>query len=166
MITVRNADMALSLSARASTADLQPGMIVVFVVSAASGDQPKVRKATNLEIADVTIPKGIVDFIVDDSEAVDFTINTVTQALTEVSNVIPINSQVNVWMGKLVIAYTAANLSATLAPATVREATKVAFDADTAFPREYLAGQTDGGQIPMGIVYRVDGPEVTLLITV
>lgn len=166
MITVRNADTVQSVSARASTADLQPGMIVAFVQGTASGEQPKVRKATAAEIIDATVMKGVVDFIPDNNEFVDFDVNTVTGGLTAKSDVIPVDSQVNVWMGPcLVIAYSDDVLPSGLKSATVREASKVGFDGDTAFPGVYASGATDGLQSAKGMVYRVDGPEVTLIVS-
>jgi hypothetical protein len=172
MITIRNADTTLSLSARTATADLIAGMIVAFVQSTASGDQPKVRKATIAEISDPTVVKGIVDFIVDDSLAVDFDISLIDQSLSPTVNihnanmVIPLNAQVNVWLGKVVIAYHSSNLPAALKSGTVREGMKLSFAGGTNLPALYASGGVDGSQTPVGMVYRVDGPEVTMLITI
>jgi hypothetical protein len=166
MITVRNADNAHSIAARAGAAGLRPGMVVKFAQGAASGDQPTVVKAVAADMSDATVLKGIVDFVQHDSQFVDFTVNQVTQVLTAVDDTIANGEQVNVWMGKIVIAYHDADLPTLLKSATVRESAKVAFDADTSFPAEYLTGQTDGRQVATGMVYRVDGPEVTLLLNV
>jgi hypothetical protein len=165
MITIRNAKTAQSVSARASTADLKPGMIVAFVAGAANGDQPKVRKATIAEIADATVLKGIVDYIPADSDAVDFTIVPATQVLTPVDDTIPLDAQVNVWFNKPIVAYHESKLPAGLKPTTQREGTKVAFDGDTALPAAYNAGGADGTQVIMGMVYRNDGPEMTIVFT-
>lgn len=164
MITIRNEDKALSLSARASTADLVSGMVVVAVQGAASGDQPKVRKATAAELADVKVQKFIVEYDAPDSNEVDFDINVVTQGLTPIAKTIPQNAQVNIWMGTLVIAYHETLLPAGFKAANAREAAQVAFDGDTNLPAAYNAAGSDGTQIVSGLVYRVDGPEVTLVV--
>lgn len=173
MFTVRNSDHALSLSARTATADLKAGMIVAFVqnTSTVAGEQPLVRKATLAEITDPTIQKGLVDFIVEDSLAVDFDISLVDQTLSPTTNahnatpVIPLGSQVNVWMGKLVVSYHSADLPAALLPTAVREGARVAFNNTTNLPAIYNSGGADGSQTPVGIVYRIDGPEVSMLVT-
>ena len=165
MITIRNEDKALSLSARASTADLVSGMIVVAVQGAASGDQPKVRKATAAEIKDVKVQKFIVEYDAPDSTEVDFNINTVTQGLTPIAKTIPLNAQVNIWMGTVVIAYHESLLPAGFKAADAREASPVVFDSDTNLPAAYSAGgSTDATDTVEGFVYRVDGPEVTLVV--
>lgn len=166
MITVRNPSAALSVSARTAAATaFVPGMIVKFAQGTASGDQPTVVAPLAADMSDAKVLKGIVDFVTADSQDVDFTINPATQALTLLSEVIPAGSQVNVWMGKIVIAYNNANLPAALQGGTVREATTVTFSNATQLPAVYNAAGTDGSQVVVGMVYRVDGPEVTMIIT-
>jgi hypothetical protein len=162
MITIANSTLALPFSARVSTTDVKPGMIVTFIQGTASGEQPQVRKATLAEIQDATVPKGIVEYFKPDSTDVDFDVDPATQALTLEDTTIPQNAQVTVWMGKPVVTYYGAVLAADLAPATVREATKVGFDADTNFPAAYLGSATDGREICTGFIYRVDGPAITI----
>lgn len=164
MITIRNADLAQSVSARASTADLTPGMVVAFVQGDASGDQPKVRKATTAELTDATVQKGIVDFIQPDSQDVDFNYNVVSQALTPIAKTIPQGAQVNVWFGTLVIAYHDSLLPAGLKSTTIRETAKVAFDSTTALPAVYNGAGANGTNGYVGMVYRVDPVEVTLVV--
>lgn len=164
MITIRNEDKALSLSARASTNDLQSGMVVVAVPGTASGDQPKVRKATAAEIADTKVQKFIVEYDAPDSQEVDFDINVQTQGLTALTKLIPQDAQVNIWMGTVVIAYHDSVLPVGFKSTDAREADKVSFDGDTALPAAYNNAGADGTQIVVGLVYRVDGPEVTLVV--
>lgn len=165
MITIRNEDKALSLSARTGEANLVPGMVVKLAQGVASGDQPKVIKCVAADLTDVTVQKFIVDYTEKDSNDVDFTLDPVTQLLTPIAKTIPLNAQVNIWYGTVVIAYHESLLPAGFKAANVRESAKVAFDADTAFPGPYASGATDGLQSAKGFCYRVDGPEVTFSIT-
>jgi len=162
MITARNVMLSLPLSARTATADLKTGMVVKFVQSAASGDQPLVAKATAADLVDPTVLKGVVDFIQPDSQYVEFSLDTTTLTITPLAESIPQGAQVNVWTVKPVIAYHASKLDASLSPATIREGAVVAIDGDTSLPALYSAGATDGRQKAVGTVYRVDGPEVTI----
>lgn len=170
MITIRNEDKALSLSARASTADLVTGMLVVMVQAAASGDQPLVRKATEAEMENPAIRKFIVEYDYPDSQDVDFEINTVTQALTPIAKLIPEGAQVNVWTGDLVIAYHESAIPTTLE--ATREGTAFGFDQATNLPAvvadsDLTTFPDTGGAatvVPIGIKYRIDGPEHTFLM--
>lgn len=159
MITIRNRDVAIGLSARASTADLTPGMIVVMVGGDASGDQPKVRKATAGELADSLVQKFIVDWAPDDSTDVDFTVDPATGDLTAESQVIPADTQVTVFMGTLVIAYHEDVLPATLV--ATREPVRVGFDSATNLPSIAADAELD-----CGFKYRIDGPEHTFVINI
>lgn len=165
MITLRNTDLATSVSARAADATLVPGMVVKLVQGAASGDQPKVSKASAADLADATIQKGIVDFIQPDSQAVDFTYDVNSQGLTPIAQTIPAGAQVNVWIGKMVIAYHDSLLPAGLLSTAVREASKVAFDSTTSMPGVYNAAGANGLNVFVGTVYRVDPKEVTMIVT-
>lgn len=167
MITVRNAETCQSVSARAGQANLKPGMVVKFAAGAASGDQPTVVAVTaaDLDAATAgTITLGIVDYVQPDSLDTDFTIDPATQVLTPVAKTIPNGAQVNVWMNKPIIGYHKDDLDASLDPATVREPQKVAFLVANGMPAAFNAAAVDtGAENYMGFVYRVDGPEVTLL---
>lgn len=167
MITVRNQSVALSVSARTAAATaFVPGMIVKFAQGPASGEQPTVVAPLAADMSDAKVLKGIVDFVTADSQDVDFTLNPATQALVLLSEVIPAGSQVNVWLGKLVIAYNEANLPAGFKAANVREGTtQITFSNTTQLPAPFNGAGTDGTQIVVGAVYRVDGPEVTMIIT-
>lgn len=168
MITVRNRDTALSLSARAG-AVLKPGQVVKFAAGAASGDQPTVVAVTAADLdaaAAGTLTIGIVDYVQPDSQDVDFDVNVVTQGLTAQAKTIPSGAQCNVWTNKPVIAYHSSVLDASLAPATVREPQKVAFLVSNGLPAAHNAAAVDtGAENYMGFVYRVDGPEVTIVFT-
>lgn len=166
MITVRNQSVALSVSARTGAATtLKAGMVVKFAQGAASGDQPTVVPVVAADLSDPKVVKGIVDYITPDSQDVDFDVTTATLALSPIAVVIPAGAQVNVWLGKLVIAYHESLLPAGFKAANARESDKVSFDADTGLPAAYNAAGADGTQTPVGMVYRVDGPEVTFIIT-
>jgi hypothetical protein len=160
MITVRDRSAAISFSARTGEAGLVAGMLVKFVAGSASGEQPKVVKATGADMADATVKKGIVDYIQPDSLDVDFDINVVTQALTAQAKTIPLNAQVNVWMGTIVLGYHESLLPATLKPAVVREPAVVGFDGATNLPALAVDAEIDNG-----FVYRIDGPEVTMVFS-
>lgn len=165
MITVRNQDQALSLTARAGAAGLKPGMLVKLAQGAASGDQPTVVAVSAADIADVTVKKFIVDYIPSDSQHVDFDIAPATQVLTALDTSIPNGAQVNIWSGTVVIAYHDSLLPTGFKAADVRESAKLAFDADTDLPAAYNAAGTDGTEVCVGYVYRVDAPEVTFVVT-
>lgn len=170
MIVIRNQDQALSLSARAETADLQSGMLVVMVEAANAGDQPLVRKATQGEMTNPAVRKFIVDYDAEDSQEVDFTIDPVTQALTPITKVIPIDAQVTAWTGDLVIAYHEAVLPASVE--AIREGTAAGFDSATNFP--CVVADADSPTFPdtggtatvvhPALKYRIDGPEHTFLV--
>jgi hypothetical protein len=170
MITIRNEDKALSLSVRAATDDLTTGMLVVMVQSAAAGDQPLVRKATGAEMINPAIRKFIVEYDAPDSNEVDFDIDVVTQDLVAIAKPIPVGAQVNVWTGDLVIAYHESAIPASLR--ATREATAFGFDATTNLPSVTADAESTtfpdaGGTptvIPIGIKYRIDGPEHTFLV--
>ena len=166
MITVRNADLALPVSARTGAADMKPGMLVKFAAGAASGDQPTVVRAVAADIDSWkagALTLGIVDYNKQDSQDVDFDVNVAAQTLTAQDNTIPQDAQVVVWLGKPVIAYHSSMLEASLAPATVREPQAVAFLASTSKPTAYNGAATNTGEENyVGFVYRVDGPEVTI----
>lgn len=166
LFTIRNRDHALALAARASTADLKTGMVVVFVQGGASGDQPQVRKATGAELADATVQKGIVWYRAKEDDAdIDFTWDPATNSMTvKAAALIPLNAQVTVLTGKVIVAYHKSLLPAGLLPGTVRETAKIAFDSATNFPGVYNAGGANGLQIAVGSVFRIDGPEVTMVV--
>jgi hypothetical protein len=164
MITIRNEDKALSLSARAGVV-LTPGQVVKLAPGTASGDQPTVVLATIADLSDVTVQKFIVDYVQPDSLDVDFDINPSTQALTPIAKTIPSGAQCNIWYGTVVVAYHETLLPAGFKAANAREADKAAFDGDTGLPGKYASGAVDGLQAAKGFVYRVDGPEVTFSFT-
>lgn len=165
MITVRNEDTANSVSARAGAASLKAGMLVVLAQGAASGDQPTCVKATAADIADQTVRKFIVDYEQKDSLDVDFDIDVTDSSLTVEAKTIPNGAQVNLWYGDIVIAYHESLLPTGAKAADLREGTqKIGWDADTGLPAKYNSAGTKGEKVALGVVYRIDGPEVTMLV--
>lgn len=157
MITIKKQDNAVKLSARASTTDLVSGMAVVMVQGAAAGDQPVVRRATALELADATVRKFIVSWDEPDSNDVDFTIDPATSGLTAIAKTIPQDAQVVCYTGNIEIAYHEAVLPSSVE--TLREGNAMGFDAATSLP-----SVAADAELVCGLKYRIDGPEHVFLI--
>lgn len=165
MLTVRDYRLAQSLTARAKTgASLKPGMVVVMEQGASSQDPPVVSKATVEDIGDATVQKFIVDYLQPDSLDVDFTWDPSTYGLTPENVVIPDEAQVNIWSGKIVVGYHDSALPTALQSANAVVADKVGFSTATGFPAKYDAAGAAGEDTYFGYVYRVDGPEVTMVL--
>lgn len=171
MITVRNTDDARSLTVRAGEA-LEVGMLVKLAQGAAAGAPPAVVKALQADLADPTVMVGVVDFIVDDSEAVDYLIHSSDETVMDLNSgadatfKIPANAQCNVWWNQPEVGFdihstAIADLSTVREPAAVTvdaltsKITLVTFDATTGAPNEEV----------LGLVYRNEGPEITVILT-
>ena len=171
MITIRNPTYCHSRTAIAGEA-MKVGMVVKLVQADAIGDPCKVMKAAAADLGDPTIVKGLVYYRPDTDEAVDYTVNPATGVLTlntgaDNTTDIPSGAMVTFWHGKPVVGFDQHSVDAThIADVkTVREGTKVAFDGDTSLLATYLAGQTDGREDFMGVVYQNDGVEITVIFT-
>lgn len=167
MITVRNTDAARSLTVRADE-PLEVGMFVKLVQGSASGAPPKVRKALKADLADAATMVGMVDFIQDNSEAVDYNFNEVGTALTlntgaDGTMAIPLNAQCNVWWNQPEIGFDIYS-TAFADLSTIREPTAVTIDDATS--KVALMTAVDPAVDPtLGFVYRNEGPEITLILT-
>lgn len=176
MITVRNKDLAFPISAvhGGGGAVFKPGMLVKLAQGAAAGSLPKaVPFATAAEVADVTVPKGIITYIPRDSQTTDFAYDVVAQKLgAPVDDTIPATNEVGqptlvtVWQGAPVFGVYKNKFDAALVFATLREPTKMGFKFQSATTgallAAYASGNTDGSQTYVGYVLRVDGPEATI----
>jgi hypothetical protein len=162
MITIRNQDLALPFTAVAGEAGLKPGMCVKFVQGTATGDVPKVMKAAAADLDDAKVKKGIVHWVPEDSQSVDFDINVANSTLGAVAVTIPEGAQVTVFTGRPVIAYHSSALDSSITFASLREGAQIGFDGTTGLPGLHAAGETDGRENYVGWVYRMDGVEATI----
>lgn len=156
MIVIRNRDHSLALTARAGEAGLKQGMVVKFDGVTANGT-PKVVKASDADLADATVQKGIVWYREKDSLTADFEYDPATLTLTPLDMEIPEDAQVAVFTGKMVVAYHTSVLPSALVNAPALS--KVSFDGTTGFPTLV----TDAEPV-FGFVERKDGPEITMVL--
>jgi hypothetical protein len=161
MITIRNRDVALALSARAGVAGLVPGQAVKLANGAAVGDQPTCVLPTTLDYSSNVEQLFIVDWYDQDSQFTDFntTFPDARTPFTAVPVTIPLNAQVTLYMGTIVVGYAASRLPASLR--AVRESTPMGFDFATHMPAIVADSERR-----VGFVYRIDGAaaETTLVI--
>jgi hypothetical protein len=154
---------------------------VKLVQGTARGEQPRVQKVTTADLDALTAGTfqgimGIVDWSPSDSLAVDFRTaggpSATLAGYAVESDVMPYDAadiakcaQVNVWFNKPVIAFYSNKLDASLAPTVAREADVAGFIVGTGLIAKYNSGAVTGEENPLGVVYRVDGPEVTVIFT-
>ena len=170
MITIRNPKECQSLTVIADSA-LVVGQLVKLVQAAASGDPCEVADiSVAADYKDATLELGIVYFVPDDDEAVDFVIDPNDGSLTvntDPDNVTDIaaGEHCTFWFDKPIVAYTdngfTADGGATIA-LTTREGAKIAFNTTDNLLDIHDAADTDVSDVYMGIVYRNDGAELTV----
>jgi len=152
-------------------AALKVGQLVKLVQGTATGEPPQVTAATTGDYKDDTIVKGIVYFVPDDDEAVDWiidpndsslTVNTGADNTTDIAS----GSLCTFWFDKPIVGFTvdslSADASATIA-ITAREGVKIAFNTNDHLIDVYNAASTDVVDTYRGTVYRNEGAEVTVL---
>lgn len=173
MIHVRNPTDARAETVVASEA-LEVGQLVAVIQGTAKGEPVQVRAATVADIQDDTVVKGIVDYIPDNDLAVDFIIDPTAAGSsgflalnTEDDNTtdIPSGAACVMWHGRPVVAFDANSVDAALDLGAIREGAKLAFDGDSAKLAAYNGGGVDGTEVFMGVLYRHEGPEITVLFT-
>ena len=169
MITIRNPKECQSLTVIADAA-LVVGQLVKLVQAAAIGDPCEVASPDVADYKDATVEKGIVYFVPDDDEAVDFivdpndgslTVNTGSDNVT----VIPAGAHCTFWFGRPIVGYTANGFTTeagAIIALTTREGTKIAFNTTDHLIDTYDAADTDDTDVYQGIVYRNDGAELTI----
>jgi hypothetical protein len=169
MITIRNPTECQSLTVIAD-AQLVVGQLVKLIQAAASGDPCEVASPQVADYKDATLEKGIVYFVKDDDEAVDYIVDPNDGSLTvntgaDGTRVIPAGAACSFWFDKPIIAYTAADFTAdagaTIA-VTTREGAKIAFNTSDHLLDTYDAADVDGSDVYQGVVYRNDGAELTV----
>lgn len=170
MITIRNPKQCQSLTVIADSA-LVNGQLVKLVQAAASGDPCEVADITVVaDYKDATLELGIVYFVPDDDEAVDFVVDPNDGSLTvntDADNVTAIaaGDHCTFWFDKPIVAYTDAGFTAdagsTLA-LTTREGTKIAFNTSDNLLDTYDGADVNVSDVYMGTVYRNDGAELTV----
>lgn len=171
MITIRNPKQCQSLTVVAGAA-LKVGQLVKLVQGTAAGEPPQVIAPIAADYKDETLQLGIVYFVPDDDEAVDFivdpndgslTVNTGADGVTDIAS----GSLCTFWFDKPIVGVTAdglsADASATIA-ITSREGVKVAFNTNDHLPDVYGA-TLDVNDTFMGTVYQNDGAELTILFS-
>lgn len=172
MITIRNPKKCQSLTVVAM-ADLTVGQLVKLVQADASGDPAGVNDPIAADYKDATIEKGIVYFVPDDDEAVDFvvdpndnslTVNAGTDGVTAIST----GDLCTFWFDKPIVGYHSSGFTtdagATIAT-TTREGAKIAFNTADHLIDIYDAADTDGSDTYMGTVISNDGAELTILFS-
>lgn len=172
MITIRNPKECQSVTVLAGE-DLVVGQLVKLVQAAASGDPCAVVSPLVADYKDATVELGIVYFVPDNDEAVDFIVDPNDNSL--VVNIggdnvteIPSGSHCTFWFDKPIVAYTdngfTGEAGATIA-LTTREGTKIAFNTTDHLIDTYDAADTDDTDVYMGTVYANDGAELTILFS-
>ena len=170
MITIRNPDACQSRTVIAGEA-MTVGQVVYLAQAATKGDPCKVMLAGATELGDPTVVKGVVAFVPDDSEAVDFTISTdgldtlTVNAGSDGTTAIALGALCTFWYDKPVIGFHSSAVDAALDFAVIREGGKVAFDGDSSKLADYNAGGVDGTEDFMGVVYQHEGAEITVAFT-
>jgi hypothetical protein len=168
MIHVRNPLKATAFSVFAGE-ELVPGMVVKFAQNA-QGLEPLVVRAVEADMDDDTVIKGVVNFVPDDSLAVDYILDPTQSSLTlntgaDGMNTIPLDAQCVIWVNRPVIGFDEHSVDVLLDLDTAREGDKVAFNSATAL----LAPLVDTGTDPnrdvfVGTIYRNEGPEITVIL--
>lgn len=170
MITIRNPKQCQSLTVVAGAA-LKVGQLVKLVQGTASGEPPQVTTPAAADYKDADVFLGVVYYVPDDDEAVDFVIDTNDSSLTvntDADNTTDIASgeECTFWFDKPIIGFTedslSADASATIA-ITDREGAAVCFNTNDALLD--LAGATlDVNDVTQGMIYRNEGAELTVLL--
>jgi hypothetical protein len=169
MITIRNPRDARAVTVIAAV-DLRVGEVALLVQGDSAGEPPKVRKASAAELADATLIKGVVDFIVDNDEAVDFTRDPASVGSLALNTgddntvIIPAGSACVIWHGHPIIGFHSSAVDASLDFATAREGLRVAFSSVSSRLVAYNGAGDDGADVYMGTVYQNEGPELTVML--
>jgi hypothetical protein len=161
MITIRNKDAAVGISARTGVAGLIPGQLVKLNAAVAAGANPLVVAPVALDYSGTTL-LGIVDWYPQDSQDVDFN-TTFTNGQTPLSpvagnNSIPLDAQVTVWFGHVIVGYSKDVLPTTLK--AVAAGTACGFDLATHLP----AVSGDSERVNSVMVRNELGAEFTILV--
>lgn len=172
MITIRNPKECQSLTVVAGE-DLVVGQLVKLVQATASGDPCEVVAPVAADYKDSTVELGIVYFVPDNDEAVDFTVDPSDNTLTVNAgsdNVTDIadGSHCTFWFDKPIIGYTDNGFTTdagTTIALTTREGTKIAFNTADHLIDVYDSADADGSDTYMGVVYSNDGAELTILFS-
>lgn len=172
MITIRNPKKCQSLTVVAME-ELVVGQLVKLVQADASGDPAGVTSPQSADYEDTTVEKGIVYFVPDDDEAVDFivdpndgslTVNTGTDGVLT----IPDGSLCTFWFDKPIVGYHSSSFTGegdSVLATTTREGTKIAFNRADHLPDTYDVSDTDGSDVYHGVVWTNDGAELTILFS-
>jgi hypothetical protein len=173
MITPRNVDTAQSVTARvASGQSLKPGQLVKLTQGSAKGEQPTVTAVSTADLDDLSSGKqlvGVVDYITPLETDVDFQSTDPVSKLSDatmVDTTIPAGALVNVWFNKPILGLHSSLIDATYF-ANVREGDRVGYHAANKNYKAFDAtgAATSGEENLVGVVYRVDGPEVTVIFS-
>ena len=174
MITIRNPNEAHSRTVVAST-QLEIGQAVKLIQGLAKGDPPQVAAIVEADLTDPTVMIGIVNYVVDDDQALDMILDPVNSALTlntgdDAAHVIPAGKTCQFWYGNPVIGFHKSAVDPAFAAGTagdfdaVREPAAICIDSTTSKIGLYAAGQADRDAVA-GFVYQHEGAELTVLFT-
>ena len=171
MITIRNPMQCQSLTVVAGAA-LKVGQLVKLVQGTASGEPPQVTTPAAADYKDEEVRLGVVYYVPDDDEAVDFIIDPNDSSLTvntDADNTtdIPSGAECTFWFDKPIIGFTADSLSsdasATIA-ITDREGASVCFNTNDGL-LDLFGITADVNDTYMGAIYRNEGAELTVLLS-
>ena len=166
LVTIRNPDMAHNRTVVAGEA-LKNGLIVKMVQGTAKGEPCQVVKASEADIADSTIVKGIVTFVPDNDLTVDFILDPTDESLTlntdsDNSTDIASGTLCVFWYNKPLVGYHSTMVDASLDFSTAREGDVIASKSTTSKPGLYDSGDTTL-DTAVGMIYEHEGAEVTIL---
>jgi len=172
MITIRNPNKCQSLTVVAMSA-LVNGQLVKLVQAASTGDPAGVASPLVADYEDATVVKGIVYYVPDNDQAVDFTVDPNDSSLTvnagsDNTRTIPSGSLCTFWFDKPIIGYHSSAFTVTAGTAistSTREGAKVAFNRNDHLLDTYDAADTDESDVFHGVVWSNDGAELTVLFT-
>lgn len=172
MITIRNPMQCQSLTVEAGEA-LVVGQLVKLVQGTAAGDPPKVVSPLAADYKDATVQKGIVYFVPDDDEAVDYIVDPNTKALTvntgtDGVTAIASGKLCTFWFDKPIVGITADGISSEAGVAltmATREGSKIAINTGDHLFDDYDAADTDVSDTFMGTVIATDGAELTIYLS-
>lgn len=172
MITIRNPLLCQSITVIAS-ATLVVGQLVKLIEGTAAGEPPQVAAASDADYKDATIRKGVLYFVPDNDEAVDFVVDPNDNSLTvntDADNTYAIaeGDHCTFWFDSPIIAYHSSSFtsaSGTTIAVTTREGAKVAFNTEDDLLDIYDSGDSDGSDTYQGTVIANDGAELTVLLS-
>ncbi len=173
MITIRNPKQCQSLTVIAQQVLIVGQLVKLIQSTGPLGDPCMVDDPETADYKDATLELGIVYFVPDDDEAVDFVVDSNDNSLTV--NVDPDNvtaiaagDHCTFWFDKPIVAYHPSGFTTdagTVLVVTTREGTPMAFNTSDHLLDTFDVADTDVSDVYMGTLYRNDGNELTVLFS-